>query len=94
MCFLLLSKADLRQKAKFFSAAHLHFGSESIVMLLLPSLVTFPQPLCIRVLGELLGLAPQNKEAVAQHSPSNVSQQFLTISPSYLSPPSSLLLSL
>lgn len=57
------------------------------MMLLFLSLLTFPESLCIRVLGKLLGPAPQNVEAVANSSHSNVSQQFLTIPPDCLSPP-------
>lgn len=98
MCSLLPSKADLGKKQEYLSAAHLHFGSESIVKLLLPPSSRFPSLCALESLGETAWSGPQNKEAAAaNNSHSNVSQQFLTIPPCCLLPallPPLLLLSL
>lgn len=95
MCLFLLAKADLRKKQKYFSAAHLHFGFESIVMLLLP-LSRFPESLCIRVLGILLGLAHGTKRLWRMTLTQMCLSSFLPTLPtaSLLPPFSSLLLSL
>lgn len=67
MCSYSLSKADLDHSMNHirhptdFSAAHLHFGSESIVPTLLPFSSHIPRVFVCQILGKLLGLTHSTK---------------------------------
>lgn len=99
MCSYSLSKADLDHSMNHirhptdFSAAHLHFGSESIVPTLLPFSSHIPWVFVCQILGKLLGLTHSTKRlwriTLAQMCLSSFLPSLTT--PSVLSP--SLLLS-